>query len=248
MYDAVDRRATSSGVPAATIVAAAIAALGPEVDDPVGRLDDVEIVLDHEHRVAAVDEPVQHVEQHAHVLEVQAGRRLVEDVERAAGVALRELGRELDALRLAAGQRRRALAEVDVAESDVVERLQLLADARLVLEERERVLDRQLEHVGDAQAAEAHLERLAIVALALAHLARHVDVGQEVHLDLHEPVALTRLAAAALHVEREAPRPVAADLRFGQLGEQLANRREQTRCTSPDSSAACGRSGSGRCR
>ena len=93
----------------------------------------------------------------------------------------------------------------------------------------QRVVDRQLEHVGDRQTAEAHLERLAIVALALAHLARHVDVGQEVHLDLHETVALTRFAAPALHVEREAPGPVAANLRFGQLGEQLANRREQAR-------------------
>ena len=79
---------------------------------------------------------MQHVEQHAHVLEVQSGRRLVEDVERASRVALRQLGRELHALRLAAGERRRALAEVDVAEPDVVQRLELLADARLVLEER----------------------------------------------------------------------------------------------------------------
>ena len=71
----------------------------------------------------------------------------------------------------------------------------------------QRVFDRHLEHVGDGQAAEADLERLAVVALALAHLARHVDVGQEVHLDLHEAVALARLAAAALHVEREAPGP-----------------------------------------
>ena len=140
---------------------------------------------------------------------------------------LRQLGRELHALRLAARERRRALAEVDVAESDVGQRLQLLANARLVLEERERVLDRHVEHVGDAQPAEAHLERLAVVALSLAHLARHVDVGQEVHLDLHEAVALARLAAAALHVEREAPGPVAADLRLGQFGEQLANRREE---------------------
>ena len=91
----------------------------------------------------------------------------------------------------------------------------------------QRVVHRQLEHVGDAPPLEAHLERLAVVALALAHLARHVDVGQEVHLDLHEPVALARLAAPALHVEREAARPVAADLRLGQLGEELADRREQ---------------------
>ena len=40
--------------------AAAVAALGTEVDDPVGRLDDVEVVLDHEHRVALVDEALQH--------------------------------------------------------------------------------------------------------------------------------------------------------------------------------------------
>ena len=115
---------------------AARAALRAEVDDPVGGLDHVEVVLDHDHRVAAVDQPVQHLEQQAHVLEVQAGRRLVEDVERAPGVPLGQLGGELHALRLAAGQRRRGLAEVDVAEPDVVQRLELLADARLVLEER----------------------------------------------------------------------------------------------------------------
>ena len=50
-----------------------------------------------------VDEPLQHFEQVAHVLEREAGRRLVEDVQRPAGAALRQLGRELDALRLAAG-------------------------------------------------------------------------------------------------------------------------------------------------
>src|SRR5213079_2558313 len=48
------------------------------------------------------------------------------------------------------------------------------------------------------------LERLPVVARALARLARDVDVGQEVHLDLDLPVALARLAAPAAHVEREA--------------------------------------------
>ena len=40
-----------------------------------------------------VDEPLQHAEQLADVLEVQARRRLVEDVERVAGGALVQLGR-----------------------------------------------------------------------------------------------------------------------------------------------------------
>ena len=48
--------ATSSGVPSRDHRAAARAALGAHVDDPVGGLDDVEVVLDHEHRVALVDQ------------------------------------------------------------------------------------------------------------------------------------------------------------------------------------------------
>src|SRR3569833_2187730 len=116
---------------------------------------------------------------------------------------------------------------MDVAESDLGQRLQLLVNARLIHEELARVFHRHLEHVRDAHPAEAHLERLTVVALAFAHVARNVDVGQEVHLDLHEPVALTGLAATTLHVERKASRPVATDLRLRQLGEQLADRREE---------------------
>jgi len=60
-------------------------------------------VLDDDHRVALVDEPPEHDEQLADVLEVQAGRRLVEDVDGAPGLPLLQLGGELDALRLTAG-------------------------------------------------------------------------------------------------------------------------------------------------
>ena len=67
------------------------------------------------------------LEQARDVVEVEAGGRLVEDVEGLAGRPLRELGRQLHALRLAAGERRRRLAEVDVAHPDVVQRLELVA-------------------------------------------------------------------------------------------------------------------------
>ena len=134
-----------------------------------------------------------------------------------------QLGRELDALRLAAGERRRGLAEAHVVEADVVQRLQPARDLRDVREELERLLDRHLEHVGDRLALEADVERLAVVALAVALLARHVDVGQEVHLDLDLAVAAADLAAAALDVEGEAAGLVAARPRLLRLGEQLAD-------------------------
>ena len=139
---------------------------------------------------------------------------------------LRQLLAELHALRLAARQRRRRLADLHVAEAHPLQRRELLADRGHRGEELDRLLDGHVEHVGDRLALELHLERLAVVALALADLAGDVDVGQEVHLDLDDAVALALLAAPALDVEREPARPVAARLGLRQPGEPLAHRRE----------------------
>ena len=87
----------------------------------------------------------------------------------------------------------------------------------------QRVLGGGAEDLGDGPVREADLERLAVVAGAVADLARHVDVRQEVHLDLQGSVAGARLAAAALDVEAEATHLVAADLRLLRRGEQLAD-------------------------
>src|SRR5699024_2267875 len=62
-----------------------------------------------------------------------------------------------------------------------------------------------------------------IVAGAVADIAGDVDVGQEVHLDLDQAVAGAGLAAAALDVEAEPPRLVAARLALGQAGEPVAD-------------------------
>ena len=92
-------------------LAAGVAALRPEIDHMVRGLDDVHMVLDQENGMAGVDQPVQRLEQALDVGEVEAGGRLVEDVD---GVlrALQgaQLARDLDPLRLAARQRRRRLA------------------------------------------------------------------------------------------------------------------------------------------
>ena len=112
-------------------------------------------------------------------------------------------------------KRGRRLAEADVAEPHVDEGLQMPGDGRLVGEERQRLLARHVEDVGDVLALEGHLERLAVVAGPAAHLARHVHVGKEVHLDLDGAVTGARLAAPALHVEREPAGQIAAHLGLG---------------------------------
>src|SRR5207248_9865694 len=153
----------------------------------------------------------------------ESGGRLVEDVAGLAGGAAGQLLGELDALRLAAAQGRRRLTDLDVAEADLLQHPHLVADSGDRLEQLGRLLDVHVEHVGDAAALELHLERLAVVARAVAHVAGDVDVRQEVHLDLYEAVALARLAPAALDVEGEAAGLVAARLAFGQAGEPVTD-------------------------
>ncbi len=93
---------------------------------------------------------------------VQADRRLVEDVEDADELRA-DLRREPEPLRLAAGERRRRAVERQVADADVVEERQPLADLLddampdqllglgqpELVEELERALDRHLRELVD---------------------------------------------------------------------------------------------------
>src|SRR5262245_3524094 len=159
---------------------------------------------------------------------MQTGRRLVEDVQRPPCSTAGQLARELHALRLAARQCRRRLTELDVAEPDLAQRPEFIRNRRKILNECERLIDGEIENFGDRLAAILDFERLAVVPPSLALLASNVNIRQEVHLDRDHAVALARLAAAALHVEGEAARFVAARAGVGQHGEQLANEREKT--------------------
>ena len=67
----------------------AVSSFGAEIDDPVGSFYDVKVVFDDDDGVAVIGQSMQHAEQHLDVLEVQAGGRFVENVQCAAGVALR---------------------------------------------------------------------------------------------------------------------------------------------------------------
>src|SRR6201996_6364410 len=82
--------------------AAVVAGAGAKVDDPVGVRHDRLVVLDDDDRLAGVHEPVEQAEQVLDVGEVEAGGRLVEDVD---GALLGQVGGQLEPLPLAAGQR-----------------------------------------------------------------------------------------------------------------------------------------------
>ena len=69
--------------------ATTLTAFGADVDNVVGNLDYIEIVLDHYGRIAALDKLRDDIQKLAYILEMESCGRLVEYVERAARIALR---------------------------------------------------------------------------------------------------------------------------------------------------------------
>ena len=103
MIDSRSSRSAASG-PGVHDLAAVDAGAGADVDDPVGRVDRLFVVLDDDERVAEVAQREERLDEPPVVALVQADRRLVEHVQHA-GESRADLRREADALRLAARER-----------------------------------------------------------------------------------------------------------------------------------------------
>ena len=93
-----------------------------------------------------------------------------------------------------------------------MERLELFSYGRDILEEGERLGDRQVEGFRDILALVPYLKGVPVVPVAAAGFAGDLDIREEVHLDLDEAVALAGFAPAALYIEAEPARVVAAHL------------------------------------
>src|SRR5262249_54205411 len=146
--------------------------------------------------------PVEHAGQGGYVERVQAGGRLVEDVQRAALAAAQPRG-DPQPLRLAAGQGRRGLAEPQVTQADLVDGPQRRGDRGPAGEPLQGVVHAQAEYVGHGQAVHLDGQGGVVEAGAVAGWAADGDVGQvlDVEVDVAEPAAGGALAFAG--VERE---------------------------------------------
>ena len=179
-------------------------------------------MLNNHHRVPLVHQPSQHAHQHPYILKVQPCRRLVKDIQRLPRRRPRQLRRQFDTLALPARQRGGRLPQLDIPEPHVLYRLYLPQDIRLTLKELHRLIHRHIQHIGYRLPLKPHLQRLAVVALPAACLARHIHIGHEMHLNGLVPVPRTFLAPTAFRIKTEPTGFPSAYLRLGQLGEQVA--------------------------
>ena len=117
--------------------AALTSAGGTEFNDPVGCIEDVKVVFDHQHRMSEADQFVKYANERRRVAKVQSCRRFVEDEELPCAVAaatserkpLGEGACELEALAFAAGKRGQRLPELQIAEAHFAKLLDSPGDA-----------------------------------------------------------------------------------------------------------------------
>ena len=180
-----------------------IAAFWTHVNNTVSHLNDIQVVLNDKNGVARINKTLKNNNKLSDILKMKASCWLVQNIKSFTSLLTVKLFCKLNALRLATRKRSCRLAKVNVAKTYIVESLQLVLNTRNICKECKCLVNRHVKHVGDRLAVIENLERLAVIALAMADLARNVDVRQEVHLNLDLAVALTSLAAASLDVKRE---------------------------------------------
>lgn len=73
----------------------ALTAFRSHIYDIVCHFDNVKIMLDNNDRIALIDQLVQHIHQHADILKVQSGGRLIKNIERLACIPLGKFGGKL---------------------------------------------------------------------------------------------------------------------------------------------------------
>src|SRR6185312_2621380 len=175
-----------------------------------------------------INELLKNFDKLLHIFIMQTNSRLIENINRLLQMRTIEFGSDFDALRFSAGQRRRALTELQVAETDIAETFETIIDAWNIFEECERFFDSHFKHFKNIFLFVMHFERFFHKALAPANVARHVDRRQEMHFDFNHAVALTGFAASALDVERKSIGFPASCSGFGTFGKKLADKRKRT--------------------
>src|SRR5207253_5566230 len=98
-------------------IAASFATFRSQIDDPIGALDHLQIVFNHDHRITRVAQLHQHLQQFLNVGEMQSGRRLIENVKGAPSRLFRKLCSEFYALGFPAGESGSALAKSQITET-----------------------------------------------------------------------------------------------------------------------------------
>ena len=179
-------------------IAPRVTAFGPEVNQPVRGANHVQVVLDHDQRMAGILQLAHGAHQLGNVVKVQARGGLVKHEQRAAlgrglaagRAAFGRLGQkacQLEALSLAAAERRHGLTQFHVVQAHIHDGLQGADHIAVVLEQLGGFADREIQDICHVQGARngvsapcplnRHLQNLGTVTFAIAIRAAQIHIA-----------------------------------------------------------------------
>ena len=208
--------------------AAAVSALGAEINKIIGGFNYIQVMFDHDDGISDVDQALQNGDQMRDILGMQPGGGLVQNIQGFSCLAAGKLRCKLHALGLSAGERCGGLPDAKIPKPDIIERLQLLAEFWQLGEEGKTLLHGHIQHIGNAFTLIMAFKRFAVISLSVADIAFHINIWEKMHFDFFHAVALACLAAAALDIKGEAAGLIAAGFCLGREGKEVANIGEKT--------------------
>ena len=155
---------------------------------------------------------------------MQPRGRLVQNIQGFSRAAPCQLAGQLHTLCFTAGQLGRRLSQFDIAKAHFFQGFQMTVNGRNIPEELQRLTDAHIQYIENALILIFHFQSFPVVPASLADLARNIDIRQEMHLDLDNPVAAAGFAPAAFYIEAEAPLLIAPQLGFRKARKQIPDK------------------------
>jgi hypothetical protein len=190
-------------------------------------------VLDHQDGVPGIDESMEHGDEFIDVGAVKANARFLEQKQFPFLTAIEswfllsqsteQMGDEFDALRFTATESWAGLAEREVIQSGIVERLEGTPNTRERGKKLESLADRQPEDLGDVVSAKLDIQSFLTETLTTADVAGDEGWGEEVHFEFDTAGPFAGWASPLGAIERESAGGITAEPRFRCLGEQGPN-------------------------
>ena len=119
-----------------------VSAFGAQVNQPISGLQDVQVVLDDEHRGAGLDQFPESGQQLVNIVKMETGGRLVKYEQRVLRRFVGQVGRKTHPLRLTARQGGGRLAEAQISKAHLVQDAQLRNDSRVAGEKAQGLANR----------------------------------------------------------------------------------------------------------
>jgi len=118
-----------------------MATLWSQVDDVIGRFDDVQVVVDYQDRMPLFDESIQALKQTVNICKMQTGRRFIEDIKVVfAAFQLAQFRGEFYALGFATRKQSRGVANRQIPQAQIEQNLKFARDRPLIRKELDTLL------------------------------------------------------------------------------------------------------------